>query len=180
MRKRTASLILDIAIAAATAMCLHLLRGFMEPGIRRQIVAAAVSLPLGATVFYEVLSRGKPAKRQKEREPPISALVLLGERDRPIRVWDLTGKVGLLIGKGSDSYQVDIDLSGTDYHSFIDPEHALLNYHESGWWLQDASSRNGVSIVRKGRELLLGSHTPVRLEPGDVICIAQYTRIAVS
>jgi len=106
--------------------------------------------------------------------------VLLGEDDRPIRIWDLTGKVGLLIGKSSEDDQVDIDLSDTDYHTYIDPEHALLNYQESGWWIQDTSSRNGISILRKGKELKPGHYAPAKLELGDVICVAHYTRIAVN
>ena len=179
-RKLRAPIILDISIAVCTALCLHLLYNFMEPGSMRRLITGAVLLPLIVLIIFEAIYWNRPNRQYKERSDVISTLILLGEDGRPIRIWDLTGKVGLLIGKSSDEYQVDIDLAETDYHAFIDPEHAILNYQESGWWLQDTSSRNGVSIVRKGNELLLGSYAPAKLEPGDVICIAHYTRIAVN
>jgi len=179
-KKQTATILLDVLIITCTALCLFWLYRLLEPGAARRVWTAVILLPALTVMAYEVVCWSRPAKIKKKREPLISTLVLLGEDDRPIRVWDLTGKVGLLIGKSSEEYQVDIDLSDTDYHTYIDPEHALLNYQESGWWLQDTSSRNGVSIIRKGKELMPGHHAPARLEPGDVICIAQYTRIAVN
>ena len=178
--KRPLSIVLDILIVICAALCLFLLYRFMEFGTIRHVLTAAILLPVIGVVIYEIYCRNRPTKTTKKRAPLISTLVLLGEDDRPVRIWDLTGKVGLLIGKSSDDYQVDIDLSDTDYHTYIDPEHALLNYQESGWWLEDTSSRNGVSIIRKGKELLPGHHAPAKLEPGDVICIARYTRIAVN
>ncbi|MCL2837436.1 MAG: FHA domain-containing protein [Defluviitaleaceae bacterium] len=179
-KKQTIAIVLDILIIVCTALCLFLLFRWLDQGAARRVWAVVIILPALALAAYEIVCWSKPAKILKKRDPLISTLVLLGEDDRPIRVWDLTGKVGLLIGKSSEDYQVDIDLSETDYHTYIDPEHALLNYQESGWWLQDTSSRNGVSIIRKGKELMPGRYAPAKLEPGDVICIAQYTRIAVN
>lgn len=178
--KQIAAIILDIAIAACTVLCLLLLYRQMAAGRPRQVLTAAFLLTAIALGIYEAVCWSRPALKKRNRNPSISTLVLLGEDDRPIRMWDLTGKVGLLIGKSSGEYQVDVDLSGTDYHTYIDPEHAILNYNTSGWWLQDTSSRNGVSVIRKGQELLLGHQAPARLEPGDVICLAKYTRIAVN
>jgi len=179
-KKQIWSIILDIFVVICTALCLYFLYFFSEPGAVRNLLTVLLLLPMTLLVGYEIFCWTRPTRINKKRNPLIAALILLGEDDRPIRVWDLTGKVGLLIGKSSEDYQVDIDLSETDYHTYIDPEHALLNYQESGWWLQDTSSRNGVSIIRNGKELLPGHHAPVQLELGDVICIAQYTRIAVN
>jgi len=152
----------------------------MESGVWFVILTVVMALVVLGVILYELGCRSKAHKRKKKRNPAISTLILLGEDDRPIRVWDLTGKVGLLIGKSSGEYEVDIDLSDTDYHTYIDPEHGLLNYNESGWWVQDTSYRNGLSIIRQGKELVLGSNAPARLEPGDVIRVAHYTRIAVN
>ena len=177
--KRTLSIILDFCIILCVALSLYFLYGFMEQGMWRNITTGLVLTPIFGIILYEASCRsGK--KKVKKREPYISVLTLLGEDDRPIRIWDLTGKVGLIIGKSSEEEQVDMDLSDTDYHTYIDPEHALLNYQESGWWIEDVSARNGISIIRKGQELFPGRHAPVKLEVGDVICIARYTRIAVS
>jgi len=178
--KRIAGITLDIVIVACTALCLFLLYRQAEAGRFRQALTAAILLPAIALGVYEAVCWSRPALKKKKRNPDISTLVLLGEDDRPIRMWDMTGKVGLIIGKSSGEYQVDVDLDGTDYQSYIDPEHAVLNYQTSGWWLLDTSSRNGVSVIRGGRELLLGHQAPAKLEPGDVICLAKYTRIAVN
>ena len=179
--KQILSFILDFIILISAALCLYFMYFIVEPdAIPRQIIAPVILLPIFALVAYEAICWGRPSKIRKLRNPSISTLVLLGEDDRPIRIWDLTGKVGLLIGKSSDDYQVDIDLSDTDYNTYIDPEHAVLNFQETGWWIQDTSSRNGVSILRKGKELKLGTYAPAKLEPGDVICVAHYTRIAVN
>ena len=179
-KKRIASVIVNISIFICAAVCLYFLLIYVEPGIWRWAFMGAIVLVVLSVVLYEINCRKRAGKKVKTRRPSISTLILLGEDDRPIRVWDLTGKVGLLIGKSADEYQVDIDLSDTDYHTYIDPEHALLNYNESGWWLQDTSSRNGLSILRKGEELMPGYDAPARLQPGDVILIAKYTRIAVN
>jgi len=179
-KKRTASIILNVAIVICAAVCLFFLYSSMEPGALRVILTIAILLAVLGIIAYEIICRSRAGKKIKKRRPSISVLTLLGEDNRPIRVWDLTGKVGLLIGKSSGEHEVDIDLSDTDYHTYIDPEHALLNYNESGWWLQDTSYRNGLSIIRQGKELVLGSSAPARIEPGDVIRVAHYTRIAVN
>jgi hypothetical protein len=180
-RKQIISIILDVCIVLAAALCLYLLHTRTDlPATLRRVLTSVLVVATAAVLIYEAVCWSRPVGINKKRDPSISTLILLGEDDRPIRIWDLTGKIGLLIGKSTEGYQVDVDLSDTDYHTYIDPEHAILNYNDSGWWLQDTSSRNGVSIIRKGKELLPGHHAPAKLEPGDVICIAHYTRIAVN
>jgi len=157
-----------------------LLYDVMEAGTLRLALTLAIILSVVVLFIFEYIFWRRTSANSKGRLQEISTLILLGEDDRPIKIWDLAGKVGLLIGKSSDDYPVDIDLSDVDYSSFIDLEHALLNFQETGWWISDTSGGNGVSIMRRGNELLLGHNAPARLEAGDVICIAKYTRIAVS
>ena len=179
-RKQKIAIIIDICIFASAAICLFFIYRHIEAGLLRNVITGAIALLLLLLVVYEAICWSRSARKRKKRNPEISTLVLLGEDNRPIRIWDLTGKIGLLVGKSSDAYQVDIDLADTDYSSFIDPEHAVINYQDSGWWIQDTSNRNGVSILRKGKELLMGNQSQTKLEPGDIICVAQYTRIAVN
>ena len=179
-RKQILTLILDFAIVVCAVLCLYFLYKNMDAGAVRRITILTIIFAVLLLGICEAAWWSNPKKPKEKRNIDISTLVLLGEDDRPIHIWDLTGKVGLLIGKSSDDYQVDIDLADTDFQTYIDPEHAILNYHSSGWWIQDTSSRNGISIFRKGQELLPGSHTPAKLEAGDIICIAKYTRIAVN
>ena len=179
-RKQVLSILLDVLVLVCTVICLYYLYISMRSGTNRRVLTVAVLIPILFIIVCELICWTRPTKIKKKRDPLISTLVLLGEDNRPIKVWDLTGKVGLLIGKSSEDYQVDIDLSDTDYHTYVDPEHALINYQESGWWLHDVSTRNGISIIRGGKELLPGHHAPAKLEPGDIIRIAEFTRIAVN
>lgn len=187
--KQIVSLIIDTVILICTAFIIYLLYVHdvhVDLNINRTITTAVILAIAGSLVLYEIICRNKSSKikkfkkLKKIRVHEVSTLILLGENDRPIKIWDLTGKVGLVVGKSSEDYQVEIDLSDTDYHSYIDNEHALINCIDSGWWLQNISTGNEVAIHRKGKELLLGHQASDRLHKGDVIKIAHYTRIAVN
>jgi len=181
--KQVLSIIMDICIFACGALCIYLLYVHTSHDIYFYVTLAIIILIMLMVLIHEILAWTTPGKYKKTKQTKItdiSTLILLGEHDRPIKVWDLTGKIGLLIGKGTNEHMVDVDLADTDYHVYIDPEHALLNYVESGWWVQNVSVRNEISILRKGTELLLGNHAMDRLQKGDVLKIAHYTRIAVN
>jgi hypothetical protein len=179
-KKQAAAIILDMLICASAALCLFLLDRHLGAGTVKTAAISAVLLMVGALAAYELVCWHKKPMKKRKKLHPISTVILLGEKDEPLHVWDLTGKAGLVIGKGEGDSSVDIDLSDTAFQTYIDPEHALLNYNGSGWWLEDVSARNGVSVTRQGRELLLGRHAPVELLPGDVINIAEFTRLAAN
>ena len=111
----------------------------------------------------------------------VSALVLINEFEGGIRTWDLRNKTGLVIGRSSDSSDVDIDLSDTEYFSFISNQHAVLNFTEKGWMLTDAGSQNGTALEKHGtsQRLLLAPGEPAPICTGDTIYIAEETRLAV-
>lgn len=178
MSKKQAAILLDISIIACATLCLFLL-GELK-GLFRVSAISAVLLAAGTLLIFELACWYKKPIVKKGKHSSITTVILLGEKENPLRVWDLTGKIGLIIGKSSEEYSVDIDLSDTDFSTYIDTEHALLNYNGSGWWLEDVSVQNGVSVIRNDRELLLGHHVPIALLPGDIVCIANYTRLAVN
>jgi len=178
--KRKASIILDIGVVVSAALCLYFLYSFMEPGIPRNVLTASILLIAVALAAYEWICSRSVEKNTKPRVSFVSVLTLLSEDNRLIRMWDLSGRMGLVIGKSTEESEVEIDLSDSDYHTYIENTHAILNYHESGWWIFDASEHNGLTVTRDKKELTPGHDAPVKLEPGDVICLANYTRIAVS
>ena len=177
--KRKVGTILNILIVLCALLSFTLLLNMVESSTGRNLAGVAIFSSVVFLGAYE-LHCLHTFPQKKKQEFKVSTLVLLSENDRSIKVWDLTDKIGLIIGKSSEEFVVDIDLSETDFHTYIDNEHAILNYESSGWWLQDTSSRNGLSVIRKGQEILPGYHTPARLEPGDIICIAKHTRIGVN
>ncbi len=123
--------------------------------------------------------------REKEMscEPDFSAvfqLILLDEYDKPVKSWDMTGRISLVIGRAGREAEVDVDLQDCEYSSFIDCQHAALNFSQDCWYVEDLGSRNGVKVrkVEDGQCYRVMGR-PCRLSAGDVLYIAN-TRLLLS
>jgi len=105
----------------------------------------------------------------------VKQLVLLNDDDRNLSSWDLFGRTALVIGRDIGENEVDVNLADVTYASFIDIEHAVLNYAGGYWYIEDLSSENGVSIQKQGNDkrYKLAADKPCRLDLGDIIYIAQ-------
>lgn len=133
-----------------------------------------------AWVLYDLLRpEGVRAAKPYRDEPEvvnghkIEKLVLLDEAGKPIKSWDLCGKVSQIIGKAGRDLDLDIDLSDCEYSGFIDFQHAVLNFCLDQWYIEDLGSQNGVK-VRKAEdgECYKVIHRPCRVMAGDIIYIA--------
>ena len=99
-------------------------------------------------------------------------LVLLNEEDGRIASWYIYGKNGIVIGRDVGENQVTVNLDHTEYASMIDVEHAVLNYAKDAWYVEDISSKNGVSVRKSdGRKYKIAYGKPCKLEQGDIIFI---------
>lgn len=112
--------------------------------------------------------------------PDIKKLVLLSQDGKIAREWDVQGKTSLLIGKNTSELEVEIDLTGTEYESLINNEHAVLNCVSKAWYIEDIDSVNGVGIKKADKRIKnrLRHESPYRINTGDTIYIAN-TRILV-
>lgn len=106
----------------------------------------------------------------------LSRINLLNEQDNIIKSWDLYGKTALVIGKDrKNQYNkvtlVDINLNDCAYATLIDVEHAVLNYSNGCWYIEDLHSKNGISIQKKmeAKKYKLSPAEPYKLEKGDTI-----------
>lgn len=106
----------------------------------------------------------------------LSRINLLNEQDNIIKSWDLYGKTALVIGKDrKNQYNkvtlVDINLNDCAYATLIDVEHAVLNYSNGCWYIEDLHSKNGISIQKKmeNKKYKLSPAEPYKLEKGDTI-----------
>ncbi|MDE6357457.1 MAG: FHA domain-containing protein, partial [Eubacteriales bacterium] len=106
----------------------------------------------------------------------ISKINLLNEQGNSIKSWDLYGKTSLIIGKDrknqyNDVTLVDINLNDCAYATLIDVEHAVLNYSNGCWYIEDLDSKNGVSIKKltENKKYKLSKDQPYKLEKGDSI-----------
>lgn len=104
----------------------------------------------------------------------IRELILLDENEKPVKSWDLTGKVSFLIGRDSLEEPVDADLQECEYSALIDYQHAVLNYCMDTWFIEDLNSQNGIRIrkIDDGVCYKVIKSRPCRLMPGDMIYIA--------
>lgn len=119
----------------------------------------------GARPFVEPsemsLSEGNPTE-----------LVLLSEEGGHIASWNIYGRNGFVIGRDMGENHVTVNLENTTYASMIDIEHAVLNYSGNDWYIEDISSKNGVSIQKRdGKKYKIAPGKPCKLELGDIIFI---------
>ncbi len=106
-------------------------------------------------------------------------LVLLSEEGSHLASWNLYGKNGIVIGRDVGENQVTVDLNETTYASMIDVEHAVLNFSGNDWYVEDVSSRNGISIQKKdGRKYKISYGKPCKLERFDILFIG-LTRLQI-
>lgn len=103
----------------------------------------------------------------------IQKLLLLDEDGKPIKSWDLQGRVSLIIGKAGQDQELDIDLSDCEYNSFISFQHAVLNFCLDQWYVEDLGSQNGVKVRKvEDGECYKVIHRPCRVVAGDILYIA--------
>lgn len=168
---------LDILIILCGAGVIFLI--FKEIGTWRFTPTFYLVIVIGmAMAIYDLfrLSSRKNTEEimpKEERAQGIQRLILLDEAGKPIKAWDLQGKVSLIIGKAGQDQELDIDLSDCEYSSFIDFQHAVLNYCLDQWYVEDLGSQNGVK-VRKAEdgECYRVIHRPCKVEAGDILYIA--------
>ncbi|WP_250277272.1 FHA domain-containing protein [[Clostridium] colinum] len=106
----------------------------------------------------------------------LTRISLLNEQGNIIKSWDLYGKTSLVIGKDrknqyNDVTLVDINLSNCAYATLVDVEHAVLNYSNGCWYIEDLDSKNGISIKKKmeNKKYKLSPDEPYKLEKEDII-----------
>lgn len=105
----------------------------------------------------------------------IDKIVLLNEEKRIIKSWNISGMAGLVIGRNTENNQVDIDLSDLAVFETISEEHAVLNYTNGNWFIEDSDSESGIGI-KKGyddRIYYLNKSEKKMLEPQDYIYIGK-------
>lgn len=116
--------------------------------------------------------REENTKNQERRR--IQSLVLINEEGTALTEWSLVGKSAMVIGKGTEKEAVDVDLSGSAFAQMISKQHAVLNYTENGWYIDDIDSKNGTRVKKINRNAMLDLKLvgTVELGVGDIIYIA--------
>ena len=124
-----------------------------------------------AWILYNSSNHKKIMRRENQKI--ISKISLIDKDGENVLSWELYGKISMIIGKDIGENFVDIDLSQSPYAAMVDVEHAVLNYSDGNWYIEDLDSKNGVAIKKVGKEksYKLSSTEPCKLDFGDVIFI---------
>lgn len=103
----------------------------------------------------------------------LQRLILLDAQGKPVKSWNLDGKTALIIGKAGQDQELDVDLSDCEYSSFIDFQHAVLNFSIDQWYVEDLESHNGVKVKKvEDGECYRVLNRPCKVTAGDVLYIA--------
>ena len=114
-------------------------------------------------------------KEQHERnKKKATKVVLINEEGRPLMDWSLERKTSLIIGKSTEGDMVDIDLTDSAVAQMISKQHAVLNYTEKGWYVDDIDSKNGTRVKKLMQNAIMDVKLvgAIEVEPGDIIYIA--------
>lgn len=129
-------------------------------------------------IYYKAaneLQIATPVDMVKEKNIHIRKVLLLNDEHQVLKQWNIDGKAGLLIGKNTENTKVDIDLSDTALAALISDEHALLNYTNGNWYVEDFDSEQGTAVQKYNKKDMeyLNKAEPVQLESGDYIYIGK-------
>lgn len=159
-----------------------------QTGWKEGTVWAAAAILTG--LIHLVIPEGKGILHMKQEPPELlykirppdgtaTELALLNEEGEDLAIWDIYGKNGIVIGRDTGENSVTVDLGNTVYAGMIDVEHAVLNFFNSAWYIEDISEKNGVSIRKSdGKKYKISYGKSCRLEPGDIIFIGP-TRLQI-
>lgn len=137
-------------------------------------------MAIATVALNNLINQFMPHRREKKygennrTGSSIQELILLDENEKPIKAWDLSGKVSLLIGRDNPQEQVDVDLEECECGALIDEQHAVLNYCMDAWYIEDLHSHNGIRVRKSDDGLCYHviKDRPCRLTAGDLIYIA--------
>lgn len=137
-------------------------------------------LILISVFIYTIIFIYSKNKAIEATSKEIEKLILLKDSSLGKKEWIIKGKTSVLIGKKSVNEDVYINLTGTEYESLINNQHAALNYVSGVWYVEDLDSFNGVGIKKagKGGTQKLESGEPFPIHSGDILYIAN-TRLLV-
>ena len=164
---------LDMAILLSCITGIILSYFYLENTTEKQISI----LILGVLAFFFFIlflldsRKGKKKEKDSKVRQGLSEISLLGEEKNITATWDIYGKTSIVFGKDERQNQVDINLKNTDYAGTVDSEHAVMNYSNGSWYIEDLDSENGTRIQKggEGRKYKVSSREPCRVEKNNII-----------
>ena len=164
---------LDIAIVISCITGSILSYVYLENMTEKQISMGILGLVGVLFIILTALDtqKAKRPEHYESKRKEISEILLLGEENNVTAVCDIYGRTSIVFGRDERENQVDINLKNTDYAGTIDGEHAVMNYSDGSWYIEDLESENGTRIQRlgEGRKYRVSSQEPCKVEKNDII-----------
>lgn len=164
---------LDIAILISCITGIILSYVYLENPMEKQV---SLGILIAVGIVFLVLAIADTQKKERTdryggKRKGISEILLLGEEDNVTAVWDIYGKTSVVFGKDERENQVDVNLKNTDYAGTVDGEHAVMNFSNGSWYIEDLDSENGTRLQRggEGKKYRVSSREPCRVEKNDII-----------
>lgn len=168
-RKRYMDLIICSFAAAIIILCFT----YIEQSVKRDAFVAVCAVLVAGFGVLAVADSTSTERKKRRHARTIQEVVLLDEEGSEIAAWHIGGKTSVLIGRDEQKQNVDINLYSTEYGGLVDRQHAVLNYANGQWYIEDLGSRNGVRIQDAGDQNIYqvsGEHL-CRINAGDIILI---------
>lgn len=136
------------------------------------VVLAATALLIRDVVKEYTILRELQERSGDTSGRDITRVSLLNENDGIIYSWSVYGKISVVIGRDVRENHVDIDLSRSKYAGQIAVEHAVMNWANGEWYIEDISEDIGIDIKKNnGKRQKLADDTACKIEYGDIIYI---------
>lgn len=147
MNRKTA---LDIAIFLSCITGLILSYAYLDNPVKRDVSMTVLSIVgILSTILAMADAKGTVyADRNGAGRKEISEILLLSEEGHVTATWDIYGKTAVVFGKDERENQVDINLKNIDYFGTVDGEHAVMNYSNVSWYIEDLDSENGTNVLQ--------------------------------
>lgn len=179
---------LDMAIVVCEVTGIILVSVLMRDTYQKAaiiIVTAAVAVAFAVQTVKDS-HRSHYSLSGQVQGSAVSQIVLLGEEGGETVCWDIYGKAAVVFGrdeqdhKGAAESRIDIDLRDTAFAGSVDREHAVMNYYNDHWYLEDLESSNGVRVQKAGEtaKYKISHGTPCQVGKGDIIYLG-LTRLKV-
>ena len=136
--------VFDVSGIIAAILCVVIV-GFLGRGLKGRYIFYMFSFLISGSLIYFAV-KDFSFKKEKIQDTFLSELVLLSEEDTVVKTWNILGKNSLVIGKKNSEEDIDIDLSDTYFSGTVSDVHAILNYVDGSWYIEDMQSKNGTQI----------------------------------
>lgn len=139
-----------------------------------RVVMLALLVALGITVFI-ILCKHLYFSKEDEDKSNIRYIKMVNEDNNVIEKWNVEDKISFVIGKSTKDEKVFIDLNSSIYSNLIEDKHAVLNYAEGRWYIEDLSEKSGISILKKNDDVKyrMVKGSPCEIKKGDILYISK-------